>query len=458
MSTQSQTKTYLREFMKSKSGLLGLVVLVILIATSIYVIVEIPESQVYKWDNPAGWQGNPVSVPPTWINLLGYDAPQSVMVPLSSWSSQVSGGIYTYTSTATVDWDHPVLPSDLAVTPFFNGTAYEVYITWTKPDGTSIPITLTYPSSGSFYDLTTSSIEQSMIPYIQSQTGSLLSTVTPKQELEALFNKGGSLILTNPVEEGAYSVTVQLVAGAPQSISAQSKVAILGDSYGSMGTDIDGRPISVGVLAGLPWALEIGIISSIGAVLGGVLWGGLSGFLGGWKDEIMQWVTLVILALPALAFLVAITIGSGKPLTVLNESLIIAALSWPFFAILARSVTLSIRSQTYIEADRAMGISSTKSFFTHVLPRLTPVTIAYTALSVPGGIILAETLAFLGIEQGNIITWGGILNDAINFDASVHGWWWWVLFPGIMIFVASVPFVLVGFALDRIVAPRVSAK
>jgi peptide/nickel transport system permease protein len=251
-------------------------------------------------------------------------------------------------------------------------------------------------------------------------------------------------------------VTVQVIAGAPQSVSSLSKLSLVGDSYGSMGTDSVGRPISLGVLAGLPWALEIGIISSIGSVLGGVLWGGLSGFFGGWRDQLMQWGALVILALPALAFLVALSYST--PLTVLNEALIIAALSWPFFAILARSVTLSIRSQTYVEADRAMGISSTRSFFTHVLPRLTPVTIAYTALSVPAGIITAETLAFLGIEQGNIITWGGILNAAITFDASVHGWWWWVLFPGIMIFVASVPFVLVGFALDRIVAPRVSAK
>lgn len=458
MSSQNQAKTYLREFMKSKSGLLGLVVLVILVATSLYVIVAIPTSDVYRWDNPAGWQGNPVSVPPSWINLLGYDAPQTVTIPLSSWSSQESGGIYTYTATASVVWDHSVRPTDFAVTPVFNGTAYEVYITWTKPDGASVPITLTYPSSGTFYDLTESSIEQSMIPFIQSQTGTLLSSVNPNDELAALFNRGGSHLLSNPVEAGTYSVTVQVIAGTPQSVSPQSKVSLIGDSYGSMGTDVDGRPISLGVLAGLPWALEIGIISSIGAVLGGVVWGGLSGFLGGWKDQLMQWVTLVILALPALAFLVAITIGSGKPLTVLNESLLIAALSWPFFAILARSVTLSIRSQTYIEADRAMGISSTRSFFTHVLPRLTPVTIAYTALSVPGGIILAETLAFLGIEQGNIITWGGILNAAITYDASVHGWWWWVVFPGIMIFVASVPFVLVGFALDRIVAPRVSAK
>ncbi|MDA4135088.1 MAG: ABC transporter permease [Thaumarchaeota archaeon] len=456
MAKKSTDRSYLRELVRSRSGMVGLVMLILLFGTAVYVLVAVPQSEAYKWDNPAAWQGNPVSAPPSWVNYFGEDAPTTVSLPLTSWTPSVSAGIYTYTATASLAWDHAVSPSDFAVSPVFNGTAYEVSIAWTKPDGTSIPIILTSPESGSFYDLTDSSIQQSIIPYIQGQTSLYLSAVTPRQEVAALFNKAGPSILNNTVEQGTYSVTVQVIAGAPQAVSPLTSVTLVGDSYGSMGTDSVGRPISLGVLAGLPWALEIGIISSIGAVLGGVLWGGLSGFIGGWKDQVMQWGSLVILALPGLVFLVALSYSTT--LTVLTEALILAGLSWPFFAIIARSVTLSIRSQTYVEADRAMGISSTRSFFTHVLPRLTPVTVAYTALSVPAGIITAETLAFLGIEQGNIITWGGILNSAITFDASVHGWWWWVLFPGIMIFVASIPFVMVGFALDRIVAPRVNAK
>jgi peptide/nickel transport system permease protein len=456
MGANSSDRSYLREFLRSRSGLLGLVLLILLLATSLYVVIAIPQSEVFKWDNPAAWQGNPVSAPPVWVNYFGEDAPTTVGVSLRGWTPSASGSIYTYTSTASLTWDHVIAPSDFSVIPVFNGTAYEVSVTWTKPDGASIPIVLTSPVSGVTYDLTTSSIQQSIIPYIQSQTQSFISSVSPTQELAALFNRGGPDLLNNSVEQGTYGVTVQVIGGAPQLVSPQSKVSLVGDSYGSMGTDSEGRPIDLGVLAGLPWALEIGVISSLAGVLGGVLWGGLSGFFGGWRDEIMQWGALVILALPALAFLVAISYSIS--LTLLSEALVIAALSWPFFAIIARSVTLSIRSQTYIEADRAMGISSTRSFLTHILPRLTPVTIAYTALGVSGGIITGETLAFLGIEPGNVITWGGILNDAITFDASIHGWWWWVLFPGIMIIVASVPFVLVGFALDRIVAPRVSAK
>ena len=78
-----------------------------------------------------------------------------------------------------------------------------------------------------------------------------------------------------------------------------------GRSYGLMGTDLYGRPIQLGVLLGLPYALELGAVTSVAAVLFGVVFGGISGFIGGRRDGVMQWFTLVFLALPALPFLVA---------------------------------------------------------------------------------------------------------------------------------------------------------
>jgi len=74
------------------------------------------------------------------------------------------------------------------------------------------------------------------------------------------------------------------------------------------------------------------------------------------------------------------------------------------------------------------------------------VIVAFTALNVSGSIITGETLALLGMEPANVITWGGILNDAIAFDAPSTAGGDWVLFPGVMIFVASLLFFLVGFA------------
>lgn len=455
MGARESERSYLREFLKSRSGVVGLVMLVLLLAASVYALASVPQSQVYKWDNPAAWEGNPAAAPPVWVNFFGVDAPQTVGLSLGSWTSSTSGGASAYSATATFKWDHGVRPSDVAVIPSFSGTAYEVVVVWTKPDGDSLQVTVSGPVSGTSYDLTSTYFQEGIIQYIQAQTGSYVSSVSPAQETAALFDQDGPSLLNSTVQQGTYSMTVQVLGS--QSLSPQrSAASIIGDSYGTMGTDSAGRPIDLGVLAGLPWALEIGALTSVVAVVGGILWGGLAGFLGGWRDKVMSWGTLVVLAVPALAFVVALSYT--VTLTLFTEALIIAALSWPFFAIIARTVTLSVRSQTYVEADKAMGVSSARTFVTHFLPRLTPVTIAFTALSVSGFIIFGETLAFLGIEPQNVITWGGILNNAITYDASVHGWWWWTLFPGIMIFVASLPFVLVGFALDRVVAPRVSAK
>ena len=455
MDTRNADRSYVREFLKSRSGAVGLVMMVLLIATSLYVVVAIPQSQISKWHNPEAWQGNPSSAPPVWVSYFGVDAPQTVDLSLSGWSGSASSSSSAYSASASVTWKHGASPSDLSIVPSFNGTAYEIVVVWTKPDGNQVQISQSGPVSGTRYDLTSPSFQQGIIQFIQSQTHTYLGSVGPTQETAALFNDDGPSLLNGTVQQGTYSVSVQ-VLGSQTLSPLSSQVSLVGDSYGTMGTDSSGRPIDLGVLAGLPWALEIGVLGSVVAVVGGVLWGGLAGYVGGWRDRTMSWVTLVVLAIPGLAFIVALSYSIS--LTLLTEALIIAALSWPFFAIISRTVTLSIKSQTYVEADKAMGVSSIRTFVTHFVPRLTPLTIAYTALNVSGFIITGETLAFLGIEPANVITWGGILNDAISFDASVHGWWWWVLFPGIMIIVASMPFVLVGFALDRVVAPRVTAK
>lgn len=429
--------------------------LALLLAASLYVVATSSPSGVTKWQDPAAWEGNPQAAPPSWVNYFGVDAPQTVAFDLQGWTTMQGGPAQAFASSTRVAWEHGVAPSDLAVVPLFKGTAYEMQVTFTKPDGESVTMSVPSPTSGEFYDLTTPSIKQGVAQFILAQTGEYVASVTQPQEVAALFHADGSDLLDSSVLQGEYAITVQ-VAGDQQLSPSAARVALVGDSYGAMGTDSVGRPIDVGVIAGLPWALEIGTLGSVVAVVGGVLWGGLAGFLGGAKDRLMSWATLVVLAVPALAFIVAVSYNIH--LTLLSEALIIAGLSWPAFAIIARTAALSIKSQVYVEADRAMGVSAARTFATHFLPRLTPVTVAFTALNVSGFIITGETLAFIGIQPANAITWGGILNNAIAFDAAVHGWWWWVGFPGAMIVVASLPFVLVGFALDRLVAPRVSAR
>jgi peptide/nickel transport system permease protein len=454
----SDQSGYLREFSRSKSGLLGLIVLVLLISTSIYVLLAFPSNVASTWNNPKSWQGNPAKSPPSWVGLLGQDLPPTINFPSMEWANKAPQGAptYNYTNSYTFQWSSLQTPSNVRFLPQFSGRLLEAAMTWTKPDGHSVIIYIANPTSGNGYDVSDPSVSQWIQQFLQSQTGSLMATVTPSQELSALFAGDGPGILTNPVLHGSYQVRVDLIGSSPITVSPATTFSIDGKSHGLMGTDLYGRPIEFGILLGLPYALELGAVTAVVGVLFGIVFGGISGFVGGRKDGVMQWFTLVFLALPALPFLIALSYSFT--LSLVSEALLIAALSWPFYAIIARSVALSVKSQTYVEADRAMGISSIRTFFTHFMPRLTPVSIAYTVLGIPAGILLAQTLAFLGIAPSNVVTWGGILDEAFVQQAALFGWWWWVLFPGLMIVVVAVPFVLVGFALERIVAPRVNAK
>ena len=456
--SQSNLKLYAKDFSKSKSGMVGLILLVILVLISVYVLFAFPSNIGNTWNNPKAWQSNPARAPPTWINDLGLDFPPSIDFPSHQWiNPTLTGGYFNYSNSYNFQWSSSKAPEDILFVPSFNGSLIEAAITWVKPDGSSLVMYISNPTTNYVYDVGDPGVSSWIQNYLASQVSGSHSTVTVPQEMDVLFDQGGPNILTNPVLKGEYHVTVQFLSiSSTSAISKNTVFRINGQSYGSMGTDLYGRPIQLGILLGLPWALELGALTSVIAVLFGVIFGGIAGYIGGSRDSIMQWGTLVVLALPALPFLVALSYSVR--LSLVTEALLIAALSWPFYAIIARSVALSVRSQTYVEADRAMGVSSIRTFFSHFMPRLTPVSIAYTALGIPGGILLAQTLAFLGIQPPEVVTWGGLLDDAFTQQAALFGWWWWVLFPGLMIVVAAFPFVLVGFALDRIVAPKVSAK
>ena len=457
MSSQSSLGSYLRDFSKSKSGMVGLILLVVLIVISAYVLAAYPHDIAVTWNNPKSWQSNPPRAPPQWMGIFSPNYPPTINFPKLQWNlTSQSGSMYNYSNDYNFKWSSPEPASDMIFTPQFNGSITEVVITWMKPDGNSVQMFIGNPTPNLQYSVADPSIRPWIQQYITSQTGVPLGSVTVSQEMEALFNVDGPGILTNQVLQGSYHVRVDFISGSTVSVSDNTYFSINGKSYGLMGTDLYGRPIQLGILLGLPWALELGALTSVIAVLFGVIFGGIAGFIGGSRDGMMQWFTLVFLALPALPFLIALSYSIT--LTLVSEALLISALSCPFYAIIARSVALSVRTQTYVEADKAMGISSIRTFFSHFMPRLTPVSIAYTALGIPAGILLAQTLAFLGIQPPDIVTWGGLLDDAFVQQAPEFGWWWWVLFPGLSIFVASVPFVLVGFALDKIVAPRTSAK
>jgi len=445
LAAETGIKLYLNTILKNKSGLIGLLMIIIFVALSIYAVTAYSNVN-NEWKNGMYWESYPKNAMPYWMS---YFNPQKIFgtETLTTKPSLLysSSNYYIYQLNYNFTWSKDKPPTDVIFYIKSSTPMESIQILWIKPDGTNITLSTTSQPS-SYTDLI--SLSSSIKSYMSEQIGYVPPTVTPQLLSQSLFGYEGKGLLNGTIEKGLYKVQVTIVT-SPNTKILINKLYLEGNAYGLFGTDIYGRPIDLGILLGLPNALEIGLLTSIISVIGGVIIGGISGFLGGKTDSAMNWVTLVILVLPALPFLVVLSYVMRPNL--LLEALLIAFLSWPFYAIIARSAAQSIKNMTFVEADKVLGIPSYRTFFTHFMPRLTPFAIAYTALGVPGAIILVETLSFLGLTPAGLVTWGSILDSAESNFAAVNGWWWWILFPGLMIILVSIPFVMIGFSIEKAV-------
>ena len=141
MSSQSNLRTYARDFSKSKSGMIGLVLLIILIVVSLYVLVAFPSNIGGTWNNPKSWEANPAKAPPAWIGVFTSAYPPTISFADKQWGHPTfTGSYYNYSNTYNFQWTSSRTPSDVILIPRFNGTLIEVSITWMKPDGLSCDV------------------------------------------------------------------------------------------------------------------------------------------------------------------------------------------------------------------------------------------------------------------------------------------------------------------------------
>lgn len=220
-----------------------------------------------------------------------------------------------------------------------------------------------------------------------------------------------------------------------------------------LGTDDLGRSVVAELILGVRVSLAVGIVAALATTVVGLLVGAVAGYVGGLIDTILMRVSEFFQVMPTFILAVAIIALAGPGLT--RVIAVIALLSWPQTARLARGEVLRVGQLDFVAAVRSLGIPEWRILLGEVIPNAIGPVIALGMLIVGYAILLEASLGFLGLSSPAIVSWGRMLSVGQRYLFTA---WWLSVFPGLAILATVLAFNLLGDALADVLRPQSATR
>jgi len=233
--------------------------------------------------------------------------------------------------------------------------------------------------------------------------------------------------------------------GAIVTAMIEMRIALFGDFCipSIFGTDKLGRDVLSRVFWGSRVSLACGFIATFVSLLIGVSYGAISGYLGGWVDNIMMRIVDVFYSIPFIFIVIFIMSFLSSP--GIKESLaeydidqihvfflLIGAIYWLTMARVVRGQVISLKNEQFIEAARTIGATRMQIVFRHLVPNVMGIVIVYLTLTIPAVIRFEAFLSFLGMGvNAPDISWGLLVNEGVQVITIIKSYWWMIAFSGL---------------------------
>lgn len=464
--TEQLWKARLKELTTYKSALLGIGILALLIAISIYTIVTLPyEEATHLWRaGEAIWLDNPRNAKPSWLNYFSSKKlPETiildtqkhrtgitkVLIPIGGYMSKIRIEL-----SFSYEYDDFPKEINLFFTAKYNEFTPHISIYWVKPNGQEIKLKESaIERTDTYYISQDVELSEKLQRYLIDKIGA-----EPEYEVlpqVALFATEDETILrpeTAKPLKGQYKMVIEGICFESNS-DVDAKLVVYGKVYGIAGTDHLRRDLKIALLWGTPIALAFGVVAAVSIALLQMTIAAVSAWHGGLVDFALQKATEVNMIIPFLPILIMISVFYKFSIWVLLIIVIILSIFGSGVKTY-RAMFLQIKEFPYVEAAKAYGASSLRIVFRYIVPKVLPTIIPSLVLSVSSFVFLEAALSLLGLGDPLAPTWGKIIDDAYSSGALYKGHYYWVLEPSLLLILTALGFALLGFALDKIFNPR----